>query len=141
VDISADCAGLKAGQQVFGLRLNNHAMANEVQRLLFRGTLPAILGGTLFGLNDGIKRLLLGPGGDALICPGKISLGDLQIQLWLTDGFIAGVEKGFGLGTVLGAQAFLLAGFRVFDVEHAANLAAVKDETLFHSSDFFRPRL
>src|SRR2546426_953715 len=68
---------------------------------------------------------------------GQVRLGDVKIQLRLADGFVAGVEKGLGLRTVLRAQTLLLAVFGIFDVEHAAGLAAVKDKTLFHGSDFF----
>ena len=63
--------------------------------------------------------------------------GNLKIQLRLSDGFIAGVEQRRGFGAILRAKAFLLAGLSIFDVEHAAELAAVKDETMLHSSDSF----
>ena len=56
----------------------------------------------------------------------------MKIQLRLADGFIAGVEQRRGFGAILRAKAFLLSGFRVFDVERAAELAAVEDETAFH---------
>ena len=39
-------------------------------------------------------------------------------------------------GAVFGAQAFLFFCLSVFDVEHAAEFAAVEDETIFHNSDF-----
>ena len=51
----------------------------------------------------------------------------------LADGFIAGVEHGRGFRTIPRAGAFLLPGFGVFDVEHAAALATVEDVTTFHS--------
>ena len=51
----------------------------------------------------------------------------------LTDGFIAGIEQRCGLGAISRASAFLLPGFSVFDVEHAAAFAAVEDVTTFHS--------
>ena len=54
----------------------------------------------------------------------------------LADGFIAGVEQRRGLGAIPRASAFLLPGFGVFDVEHAAAFAAVEDVTTFHNSDF-----
>ena len=50
----------------------------------------------------------------------------------LADGFIAGVEQRRGLGAIPCASAFLLTGFGVFDVKHAATLAAVEDITTFH---------
>ena len=51
----------------------------------------------------------------------------------LADGFIPGVEQRCGLGAISRASAFLLPGFSVFDVEHAATFAAVEDVTTFHS--------
>jgi hypothetical protein len=53
------------------------------------------------------------------------------------NGFIEGVKQRSGLGAIPRAGAFLLTSFSVFDAEHAAALAAVKDETAFHNSDFF----
>ena len=63
----------------------------------------------------------------------ELCLRDLEIQMRLADGFIAGVEQRRGLGAISRAGAFLLPGFGVFDVEHAAALAAVEDVTTFHS--------
>ena len=63
----------------------------------------------------------------------ELCLRDLEIQMRLADGFIAGVEQRRGLGANPRASAFLLPGFGVFDVEHAAAFAAVEDVTTFHS--------
>src|SRR5260221_12474017 len=41
------------------------------------------------------------------------------------------------LGAVLRAKALLFSGFRVFDVERAAELAAAKDETTFNKMQLF----
>ena len=64
----------------------------------------------------------------------------MQVQLRLPGGFIARVEQGRGLGAVLRAQAFLLSSLSVFNVERAAELAAVEDETMSHNSDFLSGR-
>ena len=71
----------------------------------------------------------------------RICLGNLEVQSRLADGFIAGVEQRRGLGAIPRASAFLLPGFGVFDVEHAAAFAAVEDVTTFHNSDFLCPML
>ena len=47
------------------------------------------------------------------------------------------MEQECGFGANLRAQAFLLPGLGVFDVEHAAELAAVEDETTFHKFRLF----
>lgn len=47
------------------------------------------------------------------------------------------IEQRHGLGAILRAEAFLLSGFGIFDVEHAAELAAVEDETTFHRFRLF----
>ena len=47
------------------------------------------------------------------------------------------LSKRHGLGAVLCAKALLLSGFRVFDVERAAELAAVEDEATFHRFRLF----
>ena len=70
--------------------------------------------------------------GNTRIASSKIRLGDEKIQVRLVKGFIAGVEQRRGLGAILRAKAFLLSGFGVFDVERAAEFAAVEDETAFH---------
>jgi hypothetical protein len=44
MNIRADRARLEAGEQLLGLRLKNYAIADGVQRGLFRRTPPAILG-------------------------------------------------------------------------------------------------
>ena len=59
----------------------------------------------------------------------------------LADGFIAGVEQRRGLRAISRAGAFLFAGFGVFDVEHAAALAAVEDVTTFHNFGTFVRKL
>ena len=48
----------------------------------------------------------------------------LAIQLRLPGGFVAGVEQGRGLGTVLRARTFMVSSLSVFKVETAAELAA-----------------
>jgi hypothetical protein len=41
------------------------------------------------------------------------------------------------ISAILRAKAFLLSGFVIFDVEYAAELAAVEDETTFHKFRLF----
>ena len=65
----------------------------------------------------------------------------MAVELRLPDGFVAGIEQGGGLGTVFGAQAFLLPGLRVFEVENTAELAALEDEATFHNFGFFVRKL
>lgn len=50
--------------------------------------------------------------------------------------FIAGIEQRSGFGAISRARTFLFAGFGVFDVEPAATLAAVEDESAFHNFGF-----
>jgi hypothetical protein len=57
--------------------------------------------------------------------------------LWLADGFIAGVKERRGLGAVASPETLLLSRLGIFEVEHAAELAAIEDETMLHSSDVF----
>jgi hypothetical protein len=133
VDIGADRARLEGGKQLIALRLQNNKIANEVESLVPCGGLPAVLRRTALGINDGIEGILPSPGRDPRICARQICLGDLKIQVRLADGLIAGVEQGGCLGAISRAGAFLLSGFGVFDVEHAAAFAAVEDVTTFHS--------
>src|SRR5689334_10439643 len=44
MNIGADRASLEAGKKFFRLCLDNHPATNRVQRLLFGGALPAVLG-------------------------------------------------------------------------------------------------
>ena len=54
-------------------------------------------------LDNGIKRVLPSATSDARIGPGEVRLGDVQIQLRLSDRFVTGIEQGFGFGANLGA--------------------------------------
>jgi len=59
--------------------------------------------------------------------------GDLEIQLRLADGLVAGVEQGRGFSAILRAETFLLTGLGVLDVECAPELTAIEDKTTFHN--------
>ena len=59
--------------------VKNHAITNQVERLILRRTLPAILGRTVFGFDVGIKGILPGPRRNARITSSKIRLGDEKI--------------------------------------------------------------
>jgi hypothetical protein len=65
----------------------------------------------------------------------------LAVQLRLPGGFIAGVEQSRGFGAISRASAFLLSGFGVLNVEHAAYFAAVEAETIFHNFGVFVRKL
>jgi hypothetical protein len=54
MNICADGSSLEAGEQVLSLCLNDDAMADEVQGALFCGAPPAVLGGAVFGLDNGV---------------------------------------------------------------------------------------
>jgi hypothetical protein len=94
MDVGADRAGLEAGEQMLGLRFNDQSIANQVQRLLLCGPAPAILCGAGFGLDDGVEGVLPRSIGDTGITAGQVRFGDLEIELRLPDGFVAGVEQG-----------------------------------------------
>jgi hypothetical protein len=68
---------------------------------------------------------------DTRIGSCKIGFGDLQIEVRLSNGFIA----------VLRPQTLLFAGFGILEVEHAAEFAAVEGETVFRNLRLFRPKL
>ncbi|NOS72570.1 MAG: hypothetical protein HOP33_21945 [Verrucomicrobia bacterium] len=139
--IRADRARLETGQKVFGLGFDDYQGMNQIKRFLSAPPLPAIPGGPGFVFDDGVEGVLPGPGRDTRIGSRQIGLGDLEVQLRLPDGFIAGVEQHRGLGANLRAQAFLLSGFGVLEVEHTAGLAAVEDEAMFHNLGFFVRKL
>lgn len=121
---------------MLGLRLKNYAIANQVERLVLRRTLPAFFGRTEFGFDVGIKGVLPCSWRNARIASSKIRLGDEEIQMRLAKGFIAGVEKSCGLRTVASAQTFLFARRGIVDVEHATLCPPVESESIFHGSNF-----
>lgn len=136
-DIRADGSRLHAGEQVFCLRFNDDELANQIKRLLCGTALPSRFGRFPFVFNDGVESILPGAGRNARICSCQIRLGNLEIELWLPGGFVAGIEQSCGLGAILRTQAFLFASLGVFDVENPAKFAAVDDEATFHNSDSF----
>ena len=125
---------------MFGLRFDYHPIANQVQRLLLCGPAPAILRGAGLGLNDGVEGVLPRSAGDTRITSGQIGHCDLEIELRLPDGFVAGVEQGGRFGAVFCTKAFLLSRDDVFDVERAAELAAIENEPTFHRLRLFVQR-
>ena len=65
MNICADSSSLQTRQYVFSLGLDDDLTANQIQCLLFCGTLPAILGWSGFGIDDCIQGVLPCAGGDA----------------------------------------------------------------------------
>ena len=64
MNIRADRARLEAGEQMIGLRFQNHPIADVIQRGFFRRAPPAILCLTALGFDNGIECLLPRPGRD-----------------------------------------------------------------------------
>ena len=58
VDIRAHRARLEGGEKMLRLRLNNNAIANQIQCRFPRRALPAILGWAMFGLDERIQSVL-----------------------------------------------------------------------------------
>src|SRR5438876_1278283 len=137
MDIGADRAGLEAGKKLLRLSLDDDAISNPVQRGLLCSPAPAILGRTSLCLHNRVQGVLPGSGGDTGISAGQVSLGDLKVQLRLTDGFVARIEQRRGFSAVARAEAFLFARFGIVDVKHPAHRSAVKSESVFHSSNFW----
>lgn len=59
MNLCADGPGLEAGEQMLGLRFDDHPVPNRVQRLLLRGAAPAILSGAGLGFDKGVEGVLL----------------------------------------------------------------------------------
>jgi small GTP-binding protein len=62
---------------------------------------------------------------------GHVGAGDLQVEDWLAEGFVFGVEEGLGLAFVFGSQAELFARGRVFVIENPG--PSEEDKPLIHN--------
>src|SRR5882724_12786102 len=106
MNIGADRPSLQTRQHGFHLGFDDDLSTNQIQCLFPGSTLPAILCRSGFGVNDCVEGVLPCAGGNTRICSCKVSLGNLEIQMWLPGGFVASVDKRFGFTPILGAEAF-----------------------------------
>jgi hypothetical protein len=107
---------------------------DEVEGLVFHRPLVADAGGAGLGPGHLIHRDLPGAGGDADVGGREVGAGDLEVEDGLANGFVLRVEERLRFGRVLGSEADLFAGGRVFGVEDA--VAPEEDEPLIHNDAF-----
>lgn len=122
---------------MLGARLQDRQLANQIERLILEDAQPAFVGHAVFGLGEFFQRHRPGPVRSSRIGRSQIRACDMQVELWLANGLVAGRHQDEGFSTVLGAKALLFACLRVLDVEDTAALAAIEDEPTFHRLQLF----
>ena len=108
-------------------------MPNQVERLVFDGRLPAVLGLVFFELHQFVHDELPVARGDLLVAGGEIGAGDLQVHGGLLLGFLTRVEQPDCGGAVGRMQAVLLAGHFVVNVVATAFFPFIESVSLFHN--------
>ncbi len=125
MDIGADGTRLERLQQMLGLGLNDHLVAETRQRLVFGGRKPAFFSGTLFSFHQRVERGLPGAGGDAGIDARQICFGNLQIERGLAQSLIFGQHDLLGAVAILGLETGTFAGLSVHAVKSTPTFASV----------------
>jgi hypothetical protein len=107
-------------------------MPDDIERLVFGGIAPAVLGLTFLQFDDFVHDELPVAGGDLRIAGDEIGAGDLEVHGGLLFGFVTRMEQPQRDGAVGGVQAILLAGHVIVNVVAAALVAAVETVSFFH---------
>jgi len=133
-DIGGHGAGVEHAQEVLGVGLQDREVADEVEGLVLHGPLLADAGGAGLGPGHFVHRGLPGAGGDGGVGGCEVGAGDLEVEDRLANGFVLRVEERLRFGLVLGSEADLFAGGRVFGIEDA--VAPEQGEPLIHNDAF-----
>lgn len=103
--IGRNCAGAQHREQMFTLRFNQDAVADQVECLVLGGGFPAHLCRAGFDGDDFIQHVLPGACGNQRIAVAEIDAGQTQIHGGLVAGLIHRHEQPIGLCLVLGLEA------------------------------------
>ena len=117
------------------MRLDQHAVADQIERLVLGGGFPASLRGAGLDGDDFIQHMLPGARGHERIAVPQIHAGQTQIHGRLVAGFIHRHEQALSVGLVLGLEAG--EGFGGV-VKGVVNALATEEQTVtrfhFHAS-------
>ena len=133
MNVRAHRAGFDAVQEMLGLCLDDHLMANEVERLFPGRAKPPFFGWSVFGFDKRIQRILPSARGDTGIAARQIGFSELKVDGGLPHCLIFGEDDLLRGIPVFGIEAGPLAGLDVHKVERASALSTV-DQTItsFH---------
>jgi hypothetical protein len=90
---------------MFSLRLDEDAVADQVECLVLGGGFPAHLSGAGFNLDDCIQHVLPGAHGNHRVAVPQINTGEAQVHGRLPSCFVHSDEQPDGFGLVLGFEA------------------------------------
>ena len=108
-------------------------LADQVERLVFDGGLPAILRRAFFKLHHFVHDELPIARRNLLVGGGKIRAGDLQVHGGLLFRFVAGVKQADGGGAVARVEAVLLARHVIMNVIPVAFFPFVEPVAFSHN--------
>ena len=133
VNIGAHRAGLDAFEQVLSLGFDDDLVSNVIQRLVFGCANPAVSGRPMFSSKQRVECILPGARRDSGVAPGQIRLGELKIEVGISEGLVFGQDNLSGRVPVSGLKAGPFACFGVNTVEDASpNAARGQTISCFH---------
>ena len=133
INIGGNFPGFQHAQEMFGARFQKRQMPNQVERLVFDGRLPAVLGLVFFELHQFVHDELPVSRGNLFVTGSEIRAGDLQVHGGLLLGFLTRVEQPKRRRAVGGVQAVLLLCHVVVNVVAAAFFPFIESVSLFHN--------
>jgi len=131
INIRRDGSQFQRLQKMRCLGFQNRQIADEVKCFILHRHYMTGVRRSRFVPGHLVHRYLPGALGNFGVGGSQVSSGDLEIQEGLAVNFVPRMKDDQGFSFVLGAQAGLFAGLRVFAVKDARSINQIK--TWFHN--------
>ena len=120
MDVGADGSGLQRREEVFRLGVDDDLGSKGIKCPLLGCPFPARAGRAEFGVDEGGKRVLPGPGGDPGVARGEIHFAQLTAQSWMSLRFVLGLDELLGFAPIPRVKAGVVECLVVEAVENTA---------------------
>lgn len=104
IGVGGHRALLQHFKKVFGLRLDEQPLADEIERLVLGGALPAVLRRAGFELDDLVEDVLPGALAYHGIAVLEVNPGEAEIHGGLLARFVQRQQQARGFGAVFGLE-------------------------------------